>query len=427
MEGSARKQWEGTQKYPKPSPGTRARAASLIREELAAKQKEDREKKKSEALQRRRFSTSSSPGAMSNSKGRRDSLRGAAPRSEAPSTGEKPPPCPAPDNDDIQMVEDDNDGMDPAHARFFRAMEKRLAESSSKTADNLTRLLQSNIERIDANAIAVRELRGLEATMEKKIQDKFDEGEARAVAREIDLEKRITLSFSRKLDETLASAVSTRPTAPNIATGAPVQAAGRVSASRKEEAFFRCRRSLKMWPVVGEDLVDAARSFMSVSLKLTTNVIESLGDLEVNKRPGRVAEEKKEVIVYFANSDDRDMVKAAGVNLAGTPTAGISIHVPGFLLDNLHLLNAVGYSIKNNFDGVRRSVKFDDLNLNIFMDIKIGSQWKRITPEEARRVSANLPQATRNNSREFSTEDLSALVQGSNVAGLTAVAIPDDE
>lgn len=46
---------------------------------------------------------------------------------------------------------------------------------------------------------------------------------------------------------------------------------------RREEAFHRCRRTLRIWPVTGEDLEDSVKVFLNQRLKISKDRIMSLG------------------------------------------------------------------------------------------------------------------------------------------------------
>ena len=209
-------------------------------------------------------------------------------------------------------------------------------------------------------------------------------------------------------------------------SGSSVEKQGLVS--RRERAYFFCRKSLKLWPVEGENLPDAVRVFLANRLKMGNERIRSLGQLEVSTVPGKAPADRKEVLVTFESIEDRDAVKATGSNLAGQREAGMSLHVPGHLLDNLYALNGVGFSIKSKNPGVKRAIKFDDLVQNIYLDIFIAGQWKRITPEEARNAMKKIPAASAALlSNSLSGDDISSLIQGVPVPGLTAVVVPEDE
>lgn len=66
------------------------------------------------------------------------------------------------------------------------------------------------------------------------------------------------------------------------------------------------------------------------------------------------------MLVTFVLKDERDFVKAAGIQLAGQNQCGMTIHVPGHLMDNLIALNGVGYSIKTRNEGVKNAIKFNN-------------------------------------------------------------------
>lgn len=425
--------------YGRPQPGRRARTASLLREELATKLQEDRDKRKQEAEERRRC-LSVGDADMSNPRpSRKIPTRGgtADPMSRRMSVSD--PTClpastgsqePAPGTSAAQdnalptasaAPQPDDQGVSPAQAAFFLAMEARLRSASQKSVDDVSALFQRNIERIDNNTKAIAELKTIGRDNEKKMADMLEVQEARAIAREIDMEGRIKSALERKMEE---AAITTR----TAVASASVPSVSGAQQDRREAAFHRCRRSLKAWPIQGDDLLDAFKVFLKVKLGLSDPAIAALGPIEVTRRPGKVAEQKLEVLATFESKEDRDAVKAAGPNLAGQADVGLMIHVPGHLLDDLHALNNVGYNIKQKNEGVRRSVKFDDENLSIFMDIKIQGNWKRITPAEARQVANSIPRtAGGGGSRNLSVEDISALVQGEPVAGLNVVEIPEND
>ena len=433
--------WEGTHLYSKHTPGRRARTASLVRVEAAAKLREEREKKKLEAEERRRsLSVGSLSANMSGAKAGpkakstgKSGLPGPTTTRTQPSPGpstESRDPTPSPGEtgdgptsagDDVGVVAP---GIDPNTAAFFYAMESRLQTAAKKTVDDVSNLFQRNIERIDNNTKAIAELKVMDKQLENRVVDLLGRSEERAIAREKKLESRITAAIAKKLDQSVnATSLSTRAA---VATGATV-ALSVPQQERREASYNYCRRSLKAWPVQGDDLNDAFMVFLKTKLRVANETIANLGPITVSKRPGRVAEQKLEVLAVFDSLEDRDLIKASGPNLAGQENVGLMIHVPGFLLDSLHALNNVGYHIKQNHQGVRRSVKFDDENMSIYMDIKICDQWKRITPAEAKQVVGALPSTGGKASRNLSVEDLSALVQGDAVAGLNVTEIPADE
>lgn len=278
------------------------------------------------------------------------------------------------------------EGIDPCLKGFLLSIKEEL---QTATRDAAEKVRESMDKRLTENERSIRELR-------TRLDD-----------RDKDIDDRIAAQITKL--------VPIKPPA--------VRSPG---LDRRERAYHFSRRSLKLWPVEGEDLEDAVRVFLRSELKLLDQKIGSLGVIEVTVGTGRSARDRKEVLATFETKEDRDAVKAAGINLAGKDSVSMSIHVPGHLLDNYFALNSVGYSIKSKHQGVKRAVKFDDNAQNVYLDIYVGGQWKKITPEDARAVQKKLPQAS-NLSGNLSPDTLADLVQGNPVQGLTAVVVPADD
>ena len=194
--------------------------------------------------------------------------------------------------------------------------------------------------------------------------------------------------------------------------------------SRREEAYERCRRSLKLWPIEGDDVVDAVKCFMKNKLKLEDRRIEALGSIAASALPSKSSREKKEVLVVFDSREDRDFVKAQGGSLAGQREVGMALHVPGFLLDNLAALNGLAYSIKLRNPGLRRTVKFDDAIQDIYLDICLAGNWRKVTPAQAKLALKETPSGSGAGSLEAPT--LMDLIHGKDVPGLTVAVVPED-
>lgn len=391
--------WEGTHLYNRSAGRKRPRTVADLREEAAARRESDREKRLSEA-------------------------RGPTVSAQPSSTTPSPTPSPTPSSPPLQnsrepglqeqeqqqsgmpgsnkkkrnssgpgretAAEDQHEpnptgtGIDPALKNFLLSIKTDINQSTSEAIGKIDK-------RIEKTEESIRELKTRMEEQDKMIDTKIQ----REVA---------------KLGATASQ---------------PQVAGGKKVANKREEAYFRCRRTLKMWPIEGEDLTDATRVFFANRLGMTADRIQALGEIFVALSPGRAARLRKELLVTFETIDDRDAVKAMGSNLAGQNEAGMSVHVPGHLLDSLYALNGVGYSIKAKNQGVKRSVKFDDLEQDIYLDIFIAGQWKKITPMEAKNALKKLPTSSASLvSNALSGEDISNLIQGEVVPGLTAVIVP---
>ena len=88
------------------------------------------------------------------------------------------------------------------------------------------------------------------------------------------------------------------------------------------------------------------------------------------------------------------------------------IHVPGHLMDSLVALIGVGYSIKQKNKAMKRSVKFDEQNQDLYLDICIDGKWRRISPNEAKQALKDVTTANTASGASISIEELKALSRG---------------
>ena len=404
--------WEGTHTYKKPEAIKRkARTVAQLREEAAANSKANREK----AINNRRGSIgggdlastqlgrrSSLASGIGNLAARRGSVGGNTPgESEIP--GADTPPSQIQQNPAMpgsskkkrnssgagpSAGDSEGEGVDPALLKFLTSMKKDLMDSTKEAVGRI----ESRLERNECSI----------ASLEKRVE----QGE-------------------RVMVDRIAAEVNKQVGRASQPSGGVVVGPGAIS--KREAAYHLCRRSLKMWPIEGPLLEDGVRQFLKINLRMSDSRINALGSIEVSSLPGRMAKERKEVLATFETREDRDNVKANGVNLAGQKELRMSIYVPGHLMDNLIALNGVGYSIKQRNKNVKRSVKFDEANHDLFLDICIGGTWRRITPVEAKAALKEVPSASSSSGTAISVEELTGLIQGKIVEETNAVVVLDDD
>lgn len=411
--------WEGTQTYPRTNP-TRRRTVAQAHEDVAERLKADREKRRAGVEKLRRNSIAALPSKEpqvidveeevffdateedmpgSNKKKRQASGSASAAASGAGPSEQDPPAEPNLPN---------QPGVDPAMLALLMSIKKDINDTTKSAVDKIDR-------RIDENAKAIQKV-GEDTTLEmRKLRQHCEENQARfeeKMERQLDIRDQ---KIERRL-LTLETKAPTSHTKSNVRT------------SRQDEAYHVARRTLKLWPIRGDDLEDSVRVFLGSRLKISNERIRSFDKISVKNALGKAAREKAEILATFESPEDRDYIKSMGVHLAGQADAGMSIHVPGHLLDNFYALNSIGYNIKKNQEGVKRSIKFDDSIQDIYLDIFIGGQWKKILPAHARTALKSAP-ATANSASGsgLSTDDLVSLVQGEAVPGLTAVVVPMDQ
>ena len=282
----------------------------------------------------------------------------------------------------------DGEGVDPALLKFLTTMKEDLMQTTRDAVGSI----ETKLER---HEVAI-------ANVERRIE----RGER-------ELAGRISTEVAKQV------ALTTRTT-----TSAPPS---KNQETKREAAYHLCRRSLKLWPVDGDDLPDAVRNFISNKLGFADARIRLLGTIEASALPGKASRDRKEVLATFETREDRDAVKAGGINLAGQKDVGMSLHVPGHLMDNLVALNGLAYSIKSRNPDTKRSVKFDDSNMGLYLDICIAGKWRRIGPEEAKQALKAVP--LEDTSRmAMSVEELTGLMKGDKDgrSESSAIVVPDD-
>lgn len=304
---------------------------------------------------------------------------------------------------------DKGKGVDPAMLELLMSIKHDINNTTNAAVGKIN-------DRIDANATAIKKTGESTANEIRKLRQHVEESQAafeskisrQIEERDLEIHRRLTTLEKKK---------------------SPVQIITKEkgSNSRQLEAFNKARRSLKVWPVSGADLQDSFKVYLKIKLRMDDDRIGTMGPFTVRPAVGRNAKDKSEVLVQFDCVEDRDYVKSLGFNLSSERESGMSIHVPGHLLDNYYALNSIGYNIRQNQEGVKRSIKFDDAIHNIYLDILIGGKWRKILPEEARAALKATPASgATNTSRSIEVEDLVSLVRGDAVPGLTAVVVPAD-
>ena len=149
-----------------------------------------------------------------------------------------------------------------------------------------------------------------------------------------------------------------------------------------------------MWPAPGPDIQSSVRIFLKDLLKLDDADTIPLAAVTRYRTPK--AKIENEALVTFDTQETRDYVKAASGNLSGQGNkAGVRIHIPNHLKANFRHLDALCFSLKAKFPGLRRSIKFDDDSRDLVADFRTTEldQWQRITAKEAREARAAMPAA----------------------------------
>lgn len=207
-------------------------------------------------------------------------------------------------------------------------------------------------------------------------------------------------SLERKVDNTNESNERRfRQLEDRIQSGGGGSSAAALTDSKKA-AFDKARRSMRVWPIQGEDqdaMNAAFRDFAVDALMIPDTVVRNarITDL-IRVRSSPVNNVYMEILVTFSDAGERDYYFSKAKNRAsfrdpsGNPTAGVRIDVPPFLLPTFKLLSNHGYEIRSvHGRDTKRYVKFDDENLSLFLEVRLPNQtkWTRIKPDQARTYS----------------------------------------
>ena len=162
--------------------------------------------------------------------------------------------------------------------------------------------------------------------------------------------------------------------------------AGR-TASRKEINYWKARKSLFLWPVIGPNLKEAAIKYVQDNLEFEEGDILP-SDIEVERVHTSRSKKKSEAWVKFKSVEQRDSVRASAYLLADKD-AGMKIDVPDSLCANFRHLDSMCFTLKKKFPSLKRAIKYDDDLLDLYADIQTcpGGVWKRLDPGTARVAS----------------------------------------
>ena len=143
--------------------------------------------------------------------------------------------------------------------------------------------------------------------------------------------------------------------------------------------------SIRFWPVTAsrEGLEADCRAFIENVLTVPELVTQGL-EIELTKRidQPKCSKIHEEVLIRFQTSQQRDIVQLYAVNLAKhNGRAGLRMEIPQFLEGVFKMLLEHAGILNQRFPGVKRSVKFDDINWNLAIDIKLphSTRWHRFT------------------------------------------------
>ena len=190
----------------------------------------------------------------------------------------------------------------------------------------------------------------------------------------------------------------------------PINDAAPVSRVVSEEKYWSARKTLRIWPVVGDALEAAVVGFLESKLKCPPGRV-AVGDFSARRvysPPDLTAQ--SQVVVTFSSVGLRDEVKSMARNLSGTDRkTGVQIEPPDHLRGHYQAFQRLAFQLKRKNPSLRRNIKFYDPELCLSMDIKTSSEadWKAVSYEQAREILKK----TRVRTESFSIEELEAMAE----------------
>ena len=281
----------------------------------------------------------------------------------------------------------------------IEAIIKASVAELSKNIGGMEERLKGQLDKVDDK---VSQTNSELNRLEKRVSENENKTEAR-----IDRLERLVLNSNSSVTSSSGSS-SSYLTAPSTAVST---FEGLSRSTRREEQYWHCRRSLRLWPITGPDLPNGVLAFLEKELcfesgDVATTDFKAERFLDTNRNRART---KGEVVVTFSSVALRDAVRSCAYNLSGD--AGMKIHLPDHLKANFRHLDGVCYDLKKKFKGLKRNIKFDDDALDLYADVQLqpDSGWKRLLPADARLSRASgrfLPEST-----SLNHEVLSELLQ----------------
>ena len=176
----------------------------------------------------------------------------------------------------------------------------------------------------------------------------------------------------------------------------PPPDAHRHQAGPTNDDYLRDRRTARLWPVAGTsrgELFKSTGHFLHFKLGLPDIAEDQIEEITRPHFPSGFGV-KDEAVVVFREVEVRDSVFGASTKLAccidteGRPTAGLRIEVPRLLKPQFNILRKYGQQLKNRHgQGLRRHVKFDDLDGSLYLNVKLPGylHWSKVRSDFAKR------------------------------------------
>ena len=158
---------------------------------------------------------------------------------------------------------------------------------------------------------------------------------------------------------------------------------------RQDDKYWECRRSIRLWPVA-EPTRECLSRFLVDRLGMKKEEEADLGPITIRKVRKRKPRHKDEIVATFDTAETRDYVKSLAPYLANhQDEAGMRLQIPDHLQRLFRVFMNLSFDLKKKHQELKRSVKFDDLGMTLYMDVQLqrDGPWRRIDPDQALKLS----------------------------------------
>ena len=179
--------------------------------------------------------------------------------------------------------------------------------------------------------------------------------------------------------------------------------------SNTDDKYWEARRSLRIWPITGDDLKSAVMTFIKDKLLGPAGVLTPDNITVTRVLSPQGADAQDQVIVVFSSARLRDDIKALSRNLRGSGRGvGLQLEPPDHLRGQYQSFQKLAYQMKKKFPGLKRNVKFMDINKCLTMDVLTSPEagWRTIEYVDAKSVLKKARERT----ESVSTQELEDMV-----------------
>ena len=252
--------------------------------------------------------------------------------------------------------------------KMLKGLEKKMDQSEARMTTKIDAKIDGLGERLEGRIMkAETEIAVLSASLDRTRQ-------------ELELVKARTEDRPDATGQRRPRPLPRAGLAPDLAQSHPL------TSTTREDKYWLARRQLRMWPIVGDDLDQSVRVLLKTKLLMQDARVDALSfDVRLVNVPSGAAQ--NQAIVTFASVADRDGVRAKASNLAGPDrSVGCQLEPPDHLRGQYKAFQSLAYCLKKKTPGLKRNIKFNDLEQTLTMDIKTGDEWKTVEHATAKSI-----------------------------------------